>query len=91
MQDQRAELILDMIAESSGIARERLQPEATLDELSINSLKLIEAVFEIESKFDIEISTDGLLMVPDVTVGALMQRVLETIDAKGAVPASPAA
>ena len=89
MHDQRTELILDMIAESSGIARDRLQPETTLDELSINSLKLIEAVFEIESRFDIEISTDGLLMVPDVTVSALMQRVLETIDAKGAVPASP--
>jgi acyl carrier protein len=91
MQDHRAELILDLIAESSGIARDRLRPEATLDELSINSLKLIEAVFEIESKFDIEISTDGLLMVPDVTVGALMQRVLDTIDAKGAVPARPSA
>ena len=86
MQDQRAELILDMIAESSGIARARLLPEVTLDEL----LKLIEAVFEIESKFDIEISTDGLLMVPDVTLAALMERVLATIDAKGGVPTSAA-
>ena len=85
MQDQRAELILDMIAESSGIARARLLPEVTLDEL-----KLIEAVFEIESKFDIEISTDGLLMVPDVTLAALMERVLATIDAKGGVPTSAA-
>jgi acyl carrier protein len=90
MQDQRAELILDMIAESSGIARARLLPEVTLDELSITSLKLIEAVFEIESKFDIEISTDGLLMVPDVTLAALMERVLATIDAKGGVPTSAA-
>ena len=91
MQDQRAEIILDMIAEGGGIDRDRLQWDATLDELSITSLKLIEVVFEIESKFDVEISTDGLLMVPDVTLRELMERVLATIDAKGGGAAGPLA
>jgi acyl carrier protein len=57
-------------------------PDVTLDELGITSLKLIEAVFEIETHYDIEISTDGILMTPDVTVGELLQRVFDTIDGK---------
>lgn len=91
MHDQRADEILDIIAASTGIDRASLKPETTLDELSITSLTLIEAVFEIESRFDVEISTDGLLMVPDVTVGELLKRVLATIDAKGGAAAGPAA
>jgi acyl carrier protein len=90
MQDHRAEEILKTISESSGIERARLQPEVTLDELGINSLALIEAVFELENKYDIEISTDGMLMAPDATVGGLLARVIEILDAKAAPAARPA-
>ena len=91
MQDPRAETILDLIAENASIERSRLQPETTLDELGITSLTLIEAVFEIETRFDVEISVDGILMSPEVTVAQLMERVLATIDAKsGAAQIKPA-
>jgi acyl carrier protein len=82
MQDPRAEAILDLIAENASIDRARLQPDTTLDELGITSLTLIEAVFEIETRYDVEISVDGILMSPEVTVEQLMARVLATIDAK---------
>jgi acyl carrier protein len=82
MEDPRTAAVLDIIAENSGIDRARLMPDVTLDELGITSLKLIEAVFEIEIHYDIEISTDGILMTPDVTVGELLQRVFDTIDGK---------
>ncbi|MCZ8103566.1 MAG: acyl carrier protein [Burkholderiales bacterium] len=91
MQDPRAETILDLIAENASIERSRLQPETTLDELGITSLTLIEAVFEIETRYDVEISVDGILMSPEVTVAQLMERVLATIDAKsGAAQIKPA-
>jgi acyl carrier protein len=91
MQDPRAETILDLIAENASIERSRLQPETTLDELGITSLTLIEAVFEIETRYDVEISVDGILMSPEVTVEQLMERVLATIDAKsGAAQIKPA-
>jgi acyl carrier protein len=80
MDDTRTTAILGIIAESSGIERQKLTPETTLDELGITSLKLIEAVFEIETRYDVEISTDGILMTPEVTVGELLQRVLATLD-----------
>jgi acyl carrier protein len=80
MTDPRTGEILDIIAVNSGVDRAKLQLDTTLDELGITSLKLIEAVFEIETKYDIEISTDGILMTADVTLGELIQRVLDTID-----------
>jgi acyl carrier protein len=80
MEDPRAAGLLDIIAENSGIDRARLQPDVSLDELGITSLTLIEAVFEIETRYGIEISTDGILMTPEVTVGELLRRVLETMD-----------
>jgi acyl carrier protein len=80
MTDPRIGEILDIIAANSGIDRAKLQLDTTLDELGITSLKLIEAVFEIETKYDVEISTDGILMTQDVTLGELTQRALDTID-----------
>jgi acyl carrier protein len=85
MNDPRADTILAIIAERTGIDRAKLRPETELDELGISSLTLIEAVFEIESHYDVEISTDGILMAPDITVAQLMQRVLATLDAKGGI------
>ena len=81
MTDPRTSEILDIIAANSGIDRAKLKLETTLDELGITSLKLIEAVFEIETKYDIEISTDGILMTQDIALEQLIQRVLDTIDA----------
>ena len=82
MPDARIAEILAIISQNNGIEMEKLQLDTTLDELGLTSLKLIEAVFEIEERFNVEISTDGILMTQEVTVGELTQRVLDTIDAK---------
>jgi acyl carrier protein len=73
---------LAIISQNNGIAMDKLQLDTTLDDLGLTSLKLIEAVFEIEERFNVEISTDGILMTQEVTVGELTQRVLDTIDAE---------
>jgi acyl carrier protein len=82
MPDPRIAEILAIISQNNGIPMEKLQFDTTLDELGLTSLKLIEAVFEIEERYDVEISTDNILMTQEVTVGELTKRVLDTIDAK---------
>jgi acyl carrier protein len=82
MQDPDADDILDLLVENGQLDRSRLKPDTTLDELGITSLTLIEAVFEIETRFDVEIPVDGILMTPEVTLGELIERVLATIKAK---------
>jgi len=91
MQDARVDAILDVIAQSASLDRSRLVPDVTLDELGVTSLTLIETVFEIESRFDVEISVDGVLMKPEVTLRDLLVRIIGAIDAKaGGSAASPA-
>ena len=82
MQDARVDAILDVIAQSASIDRARLVPDVTLDELGVTSLTLIETVFELESRFDVEISVDGVLMKPEVTLRDLLARIIDAIDAK---------
>ena len=80
-EDGRANEILDIIAKETGVERALLLPEATLDELGIPSLDLTQAVFEIETHFDIEIPVvaerDGAEFT---TIGGLVTHVLTTLD-----------
>ena len=90
MADPRAAAVLDVISDSSGIERSKLTPEVTLDELGMTSLKLIEVLFELESRYDTEISTDGILMAPEVTLGELLQRIIESVGPRLDVAPGPA-
>jgi acyl carrier protein len=87
MQDQRVDTILDIIAESAKLDRSKLKLETPLDELNISSLTLIEAVFEIESRYDVEIPTEEFVKRPETTVGELIRGVLARIDVKSPVAA----
>lgn len=86
MHDARVDAILDIIAQSAKLDRSKLKLETPLDELNISSLTLIETVFEIESRYDVEIPTEEFVKRPDTTVGELIQGVLSRIDMKN--PAS---
>ena len=76
----RTALILDILAKETGVARERLQMTASLAALEIASLDMVQTVFELESRFGIEIP-----VVPDrtgaefETVGDLVRHVLTAI------------
>ncbi len=80
----RTALILDILAKETGVARERLDPHASLAALEIPSLDMVQAVFELESRFRIEIP-----VVPDrgngefETVGDLVHHVLTAIRDQG--------
>ena len=45
-------------------------------------------MFELESRFDVEISVDGVLMKPEVTLRDLLARIIAAIDAKAGGPAA---
>ncbi len=87
--DERANEILDLIAKETGVERALLIPAATLDELGIPSLDLTQAVFEIETHFDVEIPVvaerDGAEFT---TIGSLVAHVLTTLDRAAALRAA---
>ena len=76
----RTAVILDILAKETGIARDRLQMQASLPSLEIASLDMVQTVFELETRFGIEIP-----VVPDrtgaefETVGDLVRHVLTAI------------
>ena len=47
--------LINLFAETFGIAEDRLLPDATLESLGLDSLAVIEFLFQIEDKFGIQI------------------------------------
>jgi acyl carrier protein len=69
-----AENLTSILTEKFSVPTENIRPEARLDELGLDSLDLIEVLFEVEEKFDIRIPQDG----PAMRTGT-MQELLDTI------------
>jgi acyl carrier protein len=81
MSDPRTATILDIFAKETSIPRERLVPEATLEELGVASLDLVQTIFEIESRFDVEIPVVSERAGAEFsTVGELLTHVLRTLE-----------
>lgn len=80
-QAARREQILEIFSREVGIEPERLRPEATIKELEIASLDIVQAIFALEERFDVQIPE-----VPDragaefTTVGDLFDHVTRTLD-----------
>ncbi|MEM9198403.1 MAG: acyl carrier protein [Pseudomonadota bacterium] len=55
MSDEVAEKIVEIIAEQAVLEPSDVTMEATLEDLGVDSLALVEAVFAIEETFDISI------------------------------------
>jgi acyl carrier protein len=53
--DSRVPRILEIFAKETGVDIALLRPDATLEELGVESLDLTMAVFQLEETFDIEI------------------------------------
>jgi acyl carrier protein len=53
------ERLRDLLHRDFGIAREALQPVATLESLDIDSLRMIEIVFCVEEAFGIAVPADS--------------------------------
>ncbi|MBV9735963.1 MAG: acyl carrier protein [Acidisphaera sp.] len=85
--DPRVERILAIVAEETGIERSLLQPEASIEELGIASLDMTQAVFRLETEFDIEIPVIAERAGAEFgTVGDLLAHVLAVLDRRAAAP-----
>ena len=62
--------IVALFAETFGISEEKLLPEATLESLGLDSLAVIEFLFQIEDKFGIQIPDQAN---PPRTLAEMMQ------------------
>lgn len=82
--DPRVPEILDIVSKETMVERERLTPDAKVEELGIASLDMVQAIFAIESHFGIELPVvserTGSNEFP--TVRDLLTHILTTIDAK---------
>jgi len=76
--------IQSMLQKQFGLSAEQVLPERQLAELGIESLSVIEFMFELENEFAIELSEEG---EPPRTVADLVTLVGEAI-AKKAQPAA---
>lgn len=71
--------IIRMIADYKDLPPDTVTPERTFEELGIDSLDAIDIIYEVEDKFQVEISQDELNMQELQRVGdiaALVQRVV---------------
>ena len=75
----------DLLARDLDLAPERLQPEATLESLEIDSLRMIEILFSIEEAFAITVPAEPAELRARLhTLGDLASYIDELVSAKAA-------
>ena len=80
--------LVSLFAASFGITEDRLQPTATLESLGLDSLAVIEFLFQIEDRFGIQIPDQAS---PPHTLGEMVKLIEPLIPAgPGANSLSPA-
>jgi acyl carrier protein len=79
--DERVGRILAVIAKETTVDRQKLRPDARIEDLGIASLDIVQSIFEIESQFDVEIPPIASIAGAEfATVGDLVSHVLATLD-----------
>lgn len=81
MDDPRVDEILDIVARETGVERTRLTATASLSDLEIPSLDLVQAIFAIEERFKVDVPVvSDRTGAEFLTVGDLTDHVLRTLD-----------
>ena len=79
--DREAE-ILDIVAQETGVERAQLVPEASIADLNIPSLDLVQTIFALETRYGIEIPVVSERAGAEfATVGDLVSHVVRSIQA----------
>ncbi len=73
--------LAEVLTEKYDVARDAISPEATLTELGLDSLTVVELLFDIEDEFDIEVPEERATFQTLAEAAALVE---ELIQAKGA-------
>ncbi len=92
MTDPRRDEILDIVAKETGVERARLLLGASIEELGIPSLDMVQTIFELESRFDVEIPVVSERAGAEfATVGELVDHVLLALDRARVAQTAPGA
>ena len=67
--------IQSILTDKFSVPAENITPEARLDSLGLDSLDLIELLFEIEEAFDIRVPQDGASAIRTATVQDMIDNV----------------
>jgi len=70
----------EVLTEKYDVDREAISPEATLTELGLDSLTIVELLFDVEDEFGIEVPEDRVTFQTLAEAAALVD---ELIQAKG--------
>ena len=73
MPDDITQQVIDLIAKSKNISPDTISPASTFEELTIDSLDIVNLSFEVEETFGITIADDSLNSLR--TVGDVVSRV----------------
>ena len=80
-EDPRLEQILAVMAKETLTDPARLLPEMTIEALGIASIDLVQTIFELETRFDVEIPAIAVHSGSEFpTVGDLVNHVLATLN-----------
>ena len=75
--------LLDIVARGSSVERNAITYDSTIDELGIESLELVEILFEIEDHFDIDVpynaNSKDVAGMQFNTVGEVVELVREQV------------
>ena len=72
--------LAQVLSEKYDVAQEVISPEATLDELGLDSLTVVELLFDVEDEFGIEVPEERATFQTLAEAAALVD---ELIQAKG--------
>ena len=75
------EKIIQIIASECEVDASKIVPEATLDDLGISSVDLVQVMFQIEEEFDVYLA-DEEVGADTESVGQLLDAVEKLIEAK---------
>ncbi|HTK95878.1 MAG TPA: phosphopantetheine-binding protein [Terriglobales bacterium] len=82
MADELTARVVKILATVKRVPAENIRPEATLEELGIDSLDKVNVLFELESEFNIEIPDEEARQI--TSVQQIVERLRPVVEKSGA-------
>jgi acyl carrier protein len=80
------ETVQDILADKYSVARETVTPESTLESLGLDSLDLIELMFEVEDAFNIRVPQEAGTALKAATVQDIIDNIQKLVSQGEATP-----
>lgn len=81
------ERVRAILEKEYSLPQDRITPETTLEGLGLDSLDLIELLFEVEEQFDIRVPQDGAAALKLATVQNIVDSIDQVLSESSAGPA----